>query len=210
MSIITKIKIEIKFLIMKIKWKKKNKTNFTEPKHLCDINKIDIGDYTYGIIDAESFGANEAHLYIGSYCSIAQNVRFILDGEHYYHSLTTYPFKVMLYGNKTEARCKGPIIIGDDVWIGERAIILSGVSVGQGAIIGAGSIVTKNIPPYAIYAGNSIVKYRFKPELIDILTQVNLPKLVSRLDNKLDKLYQDISDFDKETLINYINEIENT
>lgn len=194
---------------MKYKWRKKNKNNFTIPKHFCDIDKIDIGDYTYGAIDAESFGVSDSHLYIGSYCSIAQNVRFILDGEHFYHSLTTYPFKVRLMGDKVEAKCKGPIVIGDDVWIGERAIILSGVSIGQGAIIGAGSVVTKDVPPYAIYAGQGIVKYRFKTELIDILRSVDLPKLLKNFDRKIDKLYLDISNLDKESCLKYIKELEN-
>lgn len=185
-----KIKIFIKFQYMKMLWKKKNSNNFTYPKHLCDISKIEIGDYTYGGIDAESYGCAKAFLKIGSFCSIAQNVRFILDGEHNYRYVSTYPYKVRFGGAKVEALCRGPITIGDDVWIGERAIILSGVTIGQGAVIGAGSIVRHNVPPYAIYVGNSVKKYRFSENIIAKLMEVNYKKLTKEHMIKLmDLLY---------------------
>lgn len=186
-----------KMAVLKNKWKKKNKMNFTYPKCFCDIDKIDIGNYTYGGIDAESFGCKESHLSIGHYCSISKNVRFILDGEHYYHRLSTYPFKVRLFGEKCEAICRGPIIIKDDVWIGERTIILSGVTIGQGAIIGAGSVVRKDIPPYAIYAGGRIVKKRFDDNTIDELLKLDYSKLsAEKAKQLLDVLYKDVSELD--------------
>lgn len=200
-----KQKIKIKFMIMQLKWKKKNRHNFTKPTHLCDINKIDIGDYTYGLIDAESFGCKESHLTIGRFCSIAQNVRFILDGEHKYKNLSTYPFKVRLFNEKVEAYCKGPIHIGDDVWIGERAIILSGVTIGQGAIIGAGSVVTKDVPPYAIFAGGRIVKYRFNESTIEELLKIDYSKLnLDNIKSHLNDLYIDISDEDVKERFNFL------
>lgn len=210
MEIVSKFKIAIKYCIMKYKWRKKNAKNFTSPKCLCDIDRIDIGDFTYGGIDAESFGSPKAHLYIGAYCSIAQNVRFIMDGEHKYCFLTTYPFKVRLSIEKSEVKCKGPIIIGDDVWIGERAIILSGVTIGQGAIVGAGSIVAKDIPPYAIFVGGRIIKYRFNKEIIAMLCSVDLKKIIGSCpEKKLDVLYTDISNMDKQELEDYINKLKN-
>ncbi len=186
---LNKLKIFVKFQYMKFVWHKKNKNNFTYPKHLCDISKIEIGDYTYGGIDAESFGCEEAFLKIGKFCSIAQNVRFVLDGEHNYKNVSTYPFKVRFGIQKVEALCRGPIIIEDDVWIGERAIILSGVKVGQGAVIGAGSVVRQNVPPYAIYVGEKVKKYRFPKEVIEkllkidysILTKENAVELINTL-----------------------------
>lgn len=189
-----KQKIKIKFLFMSYKWKKKNANNFTRPKTLCDIDKIDIGDYTYGTIDAESFGCPESHLYIGRFCSIAKNVRFILDGEHNYKNLSTYPFKVRLFNEKFEAICKGPIIVGDDVWIGERATILSGVNIGQGAVIGAGSIVTKDVPPYAIFANGNIIKYRFDEDTINKLLKIDYNKLnIENIKAHLNDLYNDLN-----------------
>ena len=190
-----KMKVFIKFQVMKLKWHVKNKNNYTYPKHLCDINKINIGDYTYGGIDAESFGNPNARLDIGCFCSIAQNVRFILDGEHNYKKISTYPFAVRFLNQKTEALCKGPIIIGDDVWIGERVIVLSGVNIGQGAIIGAGSIVTKDVPPYAIFANNKIIKYRFNNKIIEILKKIDFKKLTPEtIMNKYDLLNINIED----------------
>lgn len=195
-------KIKIKFFLMKIKWRLKNRNNYTYPKHLCDINIIDIGDYTYGGIDAESFGCINSHLTIGRFCSIAQNVRFILDGEHYYKTISTYPFKVRLLGENVEAICKGTIIVGDDVWIGERAIILSGVTIGQGAIIGAGSVVRKNVPPYSIYVGSEIVKYRFDDKIIEKLLTVDFSQLtIDKIKLLKDKLYQNITDNNVDELI---------
>ena len=165
----SKLVMAYKMFCLKRKWRRKNSNNFTYPKNYCDIDKIDIGAYTYGGIDAESYGCSESHLTIGNYCSIAKNVRFILDGEHYYHYVSTYPFKVRLFGEECEARSKGPIIIKDDVWIGERVIILSGVTIGQGAIIGAGSVVRKSVPPYAIFVGDEVVKFRFDDNTISKL-----------------------------------------
>ncbi|WP_281040324.1 MULTISPECIES: CatB-related O-acetyltransferase [unclassified Mesorhizobium] len=64
---------------------------------------------------------------------------------------------------------RGPIVVGHDVWIGARAIIMSGVTIGNGAVIGAGSVVTKDVPPYAIVAGSParIIRYRFSPDVVD-------------------------------------------
>lgn len=173
------VKIAIKFHIMKLKWKKKNSHNFTQPKSLCDISKVEIGRFTYGYIDVESYGCSESYLKIGSFCSVAQDVRFVLDGEHDYKKVSTYPFKVKILGEKAEALCKGPIIVGDDVWIGERSTILSGVNIGQGAIVAAGSVVTKDVPPYAIVGGvpAEIIKYRFDENLIRQLKRIDYNKL---------------------------------
>ena len=186
-----------KMSILKQRWKKKNAHNFTMPTSYCDIDKVDIGKYTYGSIDVESYGCEESHLTIGNYCSIAQMVRFVLDGEHYYRAVSTYPFKVKLLGEKCEAVCKGPIIVKDDVWIGERSIILSGVTIGQGAIIGAGSIVRKDVPPYAIYVGGKIVKYRFNQETISKLLELDYSKLtIKKIESIKKELYTVVEDLE--------------
>ena len=190
----SRIVMMYKMFRLKKKWKKKNKDNFTYPKNYCDIDLIDIGKYTYGAIDAESYGTPGSHLTIGNFCSIAKNVRFILDGEHNYHYVSTYPFKVRLLGEKCEALSHGPIVIHDDVWIGERVIILSGVTIGQGAIIGAGSVVRKDIPPYAIFAGGSIIKYRFPESVIEELLKLDYSQLnLETIKQICDSLYTDIS-----------------
>ena len=72
----------------------------------------------------------------------------------------------------------GDIVVGDDVWVGQRAIIMSGVNIGQGAVIGAGAIVTKNVPPYAIVGGipAKVIRYRFSEELIQELLKIDYSK----------------------------------
>ena len=160
------------------KWKKKNKNNFTIPCNLFDENYVSIGKYTYGDLNIRMFNQKKSRLIIGSFCSIASNVVFIVNGEHKYTSFSTYPFKSNVLNQiEDENNTKGDIIIKDDVWIGEDVTILSGVTIGQGAIIGAKSIVSKDVPPYAIFAGNSIIKYRFNPAIIVGLLKIDFQKL---------------------------------
>lgn len=114
-----------------------------------------------------TFGENNfinGPIKIGRYCQLGMNVStFTIN--HPISYLTTYInhrlFEGELYKNKTKVK-KG-IIIGDGVWIGHNVIILPEVTIGNGAIIGAGSVVTKNIPPYAIAVGNParVIRYRF-------------------------------------------------
>ncbi|WP_081827855.1 CatB-related O-acetyltransferase [Kozakia baliensis] len=135
-----------------------------------------IGRHTYGHPLIQEAGT--ATLKIGSYCSIADQVVLIL-GNHAVDTVTTYPFRTLnkIWDGASQAeddhRTAG-ISIGHDVWIGFRAIILPGITIGDGAVIGAGSIVTKDVPPYAIHAGNpaKLIRYRFSPEIIDELLKI--------------------------------------
>jgi acetyltransferase-like isoleucine patch superfamily enzyme len=86
---------------------------------------------------------------IGGYCSIAANVEFIIGGNHHTERVSTFPFP-----GAGHPMSKGPITVGSDVWIGKNVLILSGVTVGSGAAIGANSVVTRDVRPYAIVAGN--------------------------------------------------------
>ena len=81
--------------------------------------------------------------------------------------------------HKGSASCKGAIIVDDDVWIGESAIIMAGVHIGRGAVIGAGAVVTKDVPPYAVAVGTpaKVVKYRFHYETIDKLLRIDFNKI---------------------------------
>ena len=76
------IKRVIALLKLKIKWKKRNQHNMTYLTNLCDIEQIHVGKYTYGPICVETFGCENTKLIIGQFCSVAQNVRFVLGGEH--------------------------------------------------------------------------------------------------------------------------------
>lgn len=118
---------------------------------------------------------NQDRLKIGNFCSIACGAKFIFNSaNHTLRSLSTYPFP--LFGDdwhhKMDVReswdHKGDIVIGNDVWIGYEAAILSGVRIGDGAIIGTRAVVTKNVPPYTIVGGTParIIKKRFSEDTI--------------------------------------------
>lgn len=87
---------------------------------------------------------------------------------------------------------KDNITVGDDVWIGYRSTILSGVQIGQGAIVAAGSVVTKDVPPYAIVGGvpAKVIKYRFPQEVIDKLVKADYSRLTSeKISKNLNEMY---------------------
>lgn len=162
--------------VLQKKYRKVNQHNSTQIMNFCDISKIKVGKKTYGSLYVTDFSPDKTRLEIGSYCSIAPNVRFLLGGEHQIYSISTFPFKVCNFGYSKEAKSKGNIIIRDDVWICDGAIICSGVTIGQGAIIAAGAVVTKDIPPYAIVGGNPacIIKYRFDESLRNKLLSIDI------------------------------------
>ncbi len=149
-----------------------------EKKHPFYMNKnkkyknYTIGDYTYG--RPFVFG-NEATLKIGKFCSISMNTTIYLGSEHHMDWITTYPFfakfeKAGFASNTT----KGDVIIGNDVWIADGVLILSGVTIDDGAVIGARAVVTKDVKPYEIVAGNPArhIKYRFSEDQIEKLLEI--------------------------------------
>ena len=161
-----------------IKWRKINKHNFTTLENRVPLNVVKVGKYTYGKLNIHYYKTNEESLSIGNFCSIADDVHFFLGGGHDYRNLLSYPFKNYMSNHKIkESISKGALVIDDDVWIGYRAVVLSGVHIGQGAVIGTGAIVAKDVPPYAIYAGNRIISYRFSEDIIQKMMQRDLGKL---------------------------------
>lgn len=138
-----------------------------------------IGDYTYGNPRVISWKEGTS-LRIGKYCSIGTNVTIFLGSEHRVDWVSTYPFSFLspvwptaksISGHPST---KGDVVIGNDVWIGFGTTLLSGVTVGDGAAIGACSVVTRDVPPYAIAAGNpaQIIRYRFDEETIQKLLRI--------------------------------------
>ncbi len=113
---------------------------------------------------------------IGQFCSIARGVQ-IQEYNHRLDGLSTAFIEEKLGNvrrdNASEIDSKGPILIGNDVWIGANAIIVSGVSIGDGAVIAAGAVVTKNVLPYAIMGGNParVIRFRFDQETIKELLE---------------------------------------
>lgn len=112
---------------------------------------------------------------IGNFCSIARGTN-IQEHNHDIKCVTTYYIKYRIFNDKygTDAVSKGAIEIGNDVWIGTGSTILTGVKIGDGAVIAANAVVTNDIPPYAIVGGTpaQILKYRFSPEIINELLQI--------------------------------------
>lgn len=117
--------------------------------------QLSVGEHTYGLRrESCPFYHPDDRVVIGRYCSIADGVRFVF-GEHATDGVSTFPFRARLQlgPDHGEARSKGPITLGHDVWVGTNAILLSGVTVGHGAVIAAGAVVTRDVPPYAIVGG---------------------------------------------------------
>lgn len=127
----------------------------------------DVGAYSYGT--PTIIGAGEANLKIGKFCAISGGVTIFLGAEHRIDWISTYPFADANFtwwgaqGIRGHPRTKGDVTIGHDVWIGYKATILSGVNIFSGACIGANSVVTRNVPAYAIIAGNParLIRRRF-------------------------------------------------
>ena len=158
------------------RWRFLNRHNFTTVTGDFDIGRVSVGKGTYGVLDVEIFDEGDSRLEIGNFCSIGPEVHFLLASEHAYDCLSTYPFRVKAGLSAFEAKSKGSIVIGDDVWIGLGAIIGSGVRIGQGAVIAAGSVVVKDVEPYAIVGGNParLIRYRFSDKVRNRLADVDL------------------------------------
>lgn len=162
-------------------------------KNVITAPNIFVGDYTYydDPVDPTSFERNNVlfnypefgdRLIIGKFCSIAFGTKFIMGpANHRVSSVTTYPFNVFggAWSQRTpphmsQLPCKGDIVIGSDVWIGRESVIMPGIEVGDGSIIAACSVVTRDIPPYSVYGGNParFIKNRFDDEMIELLLQL--------------------------------------
>lgn len=185
------------------KWRKSNPENSTRAGNIFPIEKVQVGKHSYGILNVHSYNQEDEHLSIGAYCSIADRTEFMLGGEHDYKTMFTYPFKNRVSHNAIqEAITKGPIVVGDDVWIGCGCIILSGTKIGQGAVIGAGSIVSGEIPPYAIFAGGRVIKYRFSQIVIDKLKKYDVSKINwNAIEQNYDLLYMHVNEDNVDQMI---------
>jgi len=139
-------------------------------------SNVHIGEFTYGSPDILIWTA-KYHVYIGKFTSIASATKIIVDGNHNIDWISSYPFGYLIQGipkHPDHPTGKGDIVIGNDVWIGYQTIILPGVSIGDGAVIGAGSVVSKKVDDYEIVAGNPArhIRYRFSKENISALKKI--------------------------------------
>lgn len=212
--IIGSAKLHLHKFKMKRKWRHGNRhnTTFLEliPNSDDFFNKVTVGEKTYGPICAFYSENPIEQLTIGNYCSIGSGVIFLLGSEHPYKGLSTFPFKVKCAGYSNEATSKGPICLKDDVWIGENAIILSGVTIEQGAIVAAGSVVVKSVPPYAIVGGNpaKIIKNRFSDDVIQKLQTIDWSKVnQAKIISSLDLLYEEIDSSNVDDILKRFNDL---
>ena len=163
-------------------------------KNAITRGSISVGDYTMyndTVHDPRDFEKNNVlyhypvnrdRLIIGRFCSIACGAKFLFtSANHAMRSLSTYPFPIFFeeWGlDRTRVADawynKGDIVVGSDVWIGYEAVVLSGVTIGDGAIIGARAVVTRNVPPYAIVGGvpARLIRKRFDDKTIETLLRL--------------------------------------
>ena len=147
-------------------WLRQQATSAPLRAYFKENHRIDVGLYSYGCFDEWRM---PGPISVGRYCSIAKTVRSV-PINHPYSALTTHP---MLYEKKfgvvdEDITWDDVLVIEDDVWIGHYAVILPNCKyIGRGSIIGAGAIVTKDVPPYSIVAGNParLIRKRFEPDV---------------------------------------------
>jgi acetyltransferase-like isoleucine patch superfamily enzyme/glycosyltransferase involved in cell wall biosynthesis len=179
-------------------WRRLNEHNevaITAWHGFVNFNKVTAGRRSYGGLTLWMFGSGDESLTIGNFVSIADDVKFLLGGNHPYQGVSTFPFLTKYFAT-LEAGSKGPIVIKDDVWIGYNSTILSGVTIGQGAIVAAGSVVTKDVAPYSMVGGNpaKLIKHRFAPEVIKKLMKFDFASLSDdTILNSREVLYQELT-----------------
>ncbi|MDD2636726.1 MAG: CatB-related O-acetyltransferase [Bacteroidales bacterium] len=182
-------------------WRLKNKHNKTTVANpisqvLFPLQKVTVGKNTYGGLHVIPYNETDGNLMIGSFCSIAKDVKFLLGGNHDYQRFSTYPFR-LITDWEGSSFSKGDIVIGDDVWICENSLILSGNKIGQGAIIAANTVVTRDVKPYEIVGGNPMrhIKYRFSEENITKLLNINFENIdINVIDQNKDIFKMHIDD----------------
>ncbi len=178
-------------------------------KNIIRNPNIIVGDFTY-YDDADGADRFEEHvthhydfigdkLIIGKFCSIAKGIEFIMNGaNHKMNGASTYPFYIIGGGWEKfvppieELPVKGDTVVGNDVWFGQNVTVLPGVHIGDGAIIGANSVVAGDIAPYTVAVGNPcrVVKKRFDDETISYLLNLRWWDWdIDRITENIDKLY---------------------
>lgn len=160
-------------------WEKLNPNTKTTLGSVSNTKMISVGRGTYGPLNVQSPSEENVMLRIGCFCSIGPDVWFILASEHPYRGFSTYPFKSTLGIQRLEAKSKGDIVVGDDVWFGRGVIVNSGVKIGRGAIIASGAVVVHDVEPYSIVGGNPAkhIKYRFSEKIRQKLMKIDFENL---------------------------------
>ncbi len=152
--------------------------NLAQQRRLVKQGRMTIGQHTYGIPVIKSYDHDTTKLIVGSYSALSEEAIVMLGGEHAIDRVTTFPlrmrFKLTGAGQDGIPVPTGDTRIGSDVWLTMRTFVRSGVTIGDGAIIGSGAVVNKDVPPYAIVGGNpaKVIRYRFSEEQIAALLEI--------------------------------------
>ncbi|MGF1725721.1 CatB-related O-acetyltransferase [Photobacterium nomapromontoriensis] len=164
-----------------------------------------LGDHSSRAVWESGIFGQVDQLIIGKFCSIASGATFMLAGNqgHRHDWVSSFPFDVSKFGNKVKSGFEraGDTVIGHDVWIGSECVIMPGVTIGDGAVIGARAVVTKDIAPYSVVVGNpgQVVKTRFAGKHIAMLLEMkwwdwSMERLQRNMDvmcsSDIDALYQ--------------------
>lgn len=162
-----KLEQKIRPLLRKIRGKKATPKLYRDQERFrLRYPSYEIGVGTYGMPQVHDWNEGSI-LKIGNYCSIANNVQILLGGLHRTDWISTFPFPAFMDEAaqiKDFGGSKGDVIIGNDVWLCTDCIILSGVTIGHGAVVACGTVVTRDIEPYSIVAGNPArhIRWRFE------------------------------------------------
>jgi acetyltransferase-like isoleucine patch superfamily enzyme len=174
--------------------------------------EIHSGHHSFGAYSyMRSGGELSGNTAVGRFCSIGRNVVIGLEkNKHPTSWLSTSLFSRHIEKNYESIAANNTTVIGNDCWIGRDAVIMSGVKIGDGAIIGARALVTSDVPPFAIYAGvpAKLIRYRFPTEFIDRLAESNWWNISISYLNKLkldepESCIQEIKSFDNAAIANY-------
>lgn len=201
--------------------KRKNKELLKQRLEICDPlekgiilfkeaypDKHEMGIGSYGIPIIYCNPESESKVIIGKYCSIADGVEIQLGGKHFMKHITTSPLWILddtcSVENDNVKITPDLVTIGNDVWLCRNTFILPNVTIGHGAIVAANTTVSKDVPPYAVVAGNpaTIIKYRFSPDIIQKLLEIawwDFPV------DEIRKISSILNSEDIEELINYAN-----
>ena len=190
---------------------------YIKPCLIGSTRNIKVGKYSY--YDGQNFPSRVTHHYdflgdsliIGNFCQIGRNAEFVMNGaNHQMNCVSTYPFYIFQGWEQNPPKMedlpfKGDTVVGNDVWIGQNAVILPGVHIGDGCIIGANAVVASDVPPYSIAVGNpaKVVRKRFDDEMIELLEKL---EWWNRTEKQIQKLIPILSNSDIEYVKKQIKE----
>lgn len=143
-----------------------------------DGQQLQMGEHSYDAPQLLSFRPHDQQVRVGKYCSISRGAQILTGGYHHAEWVSTYPFRIRegLPGAFLDGQpySRGPVVIGNDVWVGYGALIMSGVTIGDGAVVAARALVVRDVAPYAVVGGNpaALLRHRFPAHQVQALLEL--------------------------------------